>query len=48
LLGRTSAKARIEKWGAEEFNCRMKEWGRLGGRPKNSGKKIAKKGEKAE
>ena len=53
-MGRRSAKARIERWGAEEFKRRMKEWGKLGGRPKGSkkqhavkGKAVAKKGGKA-
>jgi hypothetical protein len=38
LLGRKSAEARAKKWGKREFVRRMKEWGRLGGRPKGSGK----------
>lgn len=48
LMGRKSAKARAEKWGEEEFNRRMKKWGKLGGRPKKSGKKqkTTKKGTK--
>jgi hypothetical protein len=46
-MGRRSAKARIEKWGAEEFKRRMKEWGKLGGRPKGKApKKVVKKGRK--
>jgi hypothetical protein len=32
-LGRRSAAIRIQKWGKEEFNRRMQEWGKLGGRP---------------
>lgn len=43
LLGKRSAEARKQKWGKEEFKKRMREWGKLGGRPKGSGKK---KGEK--
>ena len=43
LLGKRSAEARKQKWGKEEFKQRMREWGKLGGRPKGSGKK---KGEK--
>ena len=43
LLGKRSAEARRKKWGAKEFKERMREWGKLGGRPKGRGKK---KGEK--
>ena len=39
LMGKRSAEARIEKWGKAEFKRRMREWGKLGGRPKGSGKK---------
>jgi hypothetical protein len=39
LMGRKSAEARRKKWGNKEFARRMREWGRLGGRPKGSGKK---------
>jgi len=39
LMGQRSAQARIKKWGRAEFERRMQEWGRLGGRPKGSGKK---------
>jgi hypothetical protein len=47
LLGKRSAKARREKWGKAEFERRMREWGKLGGRPKGSGKKQrSKRGEK--
>jgi hypothetical protein len=42
LLGRQSAKARIKKWGKKEFLRRMREWGKLGGRPLGSGKKTKK------
>jgi hypothetical protein len=38
LLGRKSAEARRKKWGKKEFVRRMHEWGKLGGRPKGSGK----------
>ena len=44
LMGRRSAEARKKKWGKAEFKRRMREWGKLGGRPKGSGKK--KGGEK--
>jgi hypothetical protein len=45
LLGRKSAEARRKKWGSKEFVRKMQEWGKLGGRPKGSGKK-SKRGEK--
>jgi hypothetical protein len=45
LMGRKSAKARAAKWGKKEFVRRMREWGKLGGRPKGSGKKKSKRGE---
>jgi hypothetical protein len=45
LMGRKSAEARKRKWGKREFIRRMQEWGKLGGRPKGSGKKT-KKGDK--
>jgi hypothetical protein len=35
LLGRRSAQVRLKKWGKEEFERRMREWGKLGGRPRN-------------
>jgi hypothetical protein len=38
LLGRKSAEARKKKWGKKEFVRKMQEWGKLGGRPKGSGK----------
>jgi hypothetical protein len=38
LMGRRSAEARKKKWGMAEFKRRMREWGKLGGRPKGSGK----------
>jgi hypothetical protein len=39
LMGRRSAEARVKKWGKKEFVKRLREWGKLGGRPKGSGKK---------
>jgi len=45
LMGRKSAESRRKRWGKEEFRRRMREWGKLGGRPKGSGKKQ-KRGEK--
>jgi hypothetical protein len=43
LMGRKSAEARKKKWGNKEFERRMREWGKLGGRPpKGSGKKKGK------
>jgi hypothetical protein len=46
VLGRRSAEVRTELWGRREFVKRMREWGKMGGRPKGSGKatKKAKKG----
>jgi hypothetical protein len=46
VLGRKSTQARKKKWGDKEFVRRMREWGKLGGRPKGSGKKIKKGGKK--
>jgi len=46
LMGRKSAEARQKKWGKKEFVRRMQEWGKLGGRPKGSGKKKSKRGDK--
>lgn len=46
LMGRKSAEARKEKWGKKEFVRRMREWGKLGGRPKGSGKKAGKGGKR--
>ena len=45
LMGRQSAEARQKKWGKKEFVRRMREWGKLGGRPIGSGKKKQKRGE---
>jgi hypothetical protein len=39
LMGRRSAKVRIQKWGKQEFTRKMREWGKLGGRPPVTGKK---------
>jgi len=46
LMGRRSAEARIQAWGKREFKKRMRELGKLGGRPKGSRKKTLKKGGK--
>jgi hypothetical protein len=43
LMGKKSAEARREKWGEKEFLRRMKAYGKLGGRPKGSGKKKGSK-----
>jgi hypothetical protein len=43
-MGSRSAEARIKKWGKLEFNRKLREWGKLGGRPKGSGKKQQKGG----
>ena len=42
LMGRKSAEARTKKWGKKEFVRKMREWGKLGGRPKGTGKKTKK------
>ena len=42
LLGRRSAEAREKKWGKREFTRRMREYGKLGGRPKKSKESKAK------
>jgi hypothetical protein len=44
-MGKRSAAARKKEWGAAEFRKRMKEFGKLGGRPKGSGKNQTKKGD---
>jgi hypothetical protein len=46
LMARRSVKARIQKWGKEEFQRRMQEWGRLGGRPPKRGGKKPRKEDK--
>ena len=43
-MARRSIEARKQAWGEEEFQSRMREWGKLGGRPKGSGSKETKKG----
>jgi len=40
LMGRKSAEVRQKKWGKKEFVRLMRQWGKLGGRPKGSGKKA--------
>ena len=40
LMGKKSAQARVKKWGKQEFARKMRAWGKLGGRPKGSGKKT--------
>jgi hypothetical protein len=46
LMGKKSAEARKKKWGKKEFTRKMRAWGKLGGRPKGSGKKKSNRGEK--
>ena len=36
LLGQRSAEVRQKKWGKREFLKRMREYGKLGGRPKKN------------
>ena len=36
LMGQRSAEVRQKKWGKKEFVKRMREYGKLGGRPKKS------------
>jgi hypothetical protein len=45
-LGKRSYKARLERLGLERLQEIARENGKLGGRPKGSGKKPAKKGDK--
>ena len=42
LLGKRSAEARQKKWGKREFTKRMREYGKLGGRPKKNETKQRK------
>jgi hypothetical protein len=42
-LARRSVEARIKRWGKREFVAKMREWGKLGGRPRGSGKKQRSK-----
>jgi hypothetical protein len=37
-LGKLSAAARRKKWGKREFVSKMREWGKLGGRPRKKKK----------
>jgi hypothetical protein len=39
LLGKLSAEARKLKWGKRQFVAKMRAWGKLGGRPRGSGKR---------
>ena len=39
LMGRKSVEIRTKKWGKKAFVRKMQEWGKLGGRPKGTGKK---------
>jgi hypothetical protein len=41
LLAQKSVRARRKKWGQREFVRRMREWGRLGGRPPKKGRRNA-------
>jgi len=46
LLGKKSAQARIERWGAKEFKRRMRAWGKLGGRPRKDQARKRKRGKR--
>ena len=46
LLGKRSAQARKKKWGKEEFVKKMREWGKLGGRPPKTKSERKRKGGK--
>jgi len=39
LMAQRSVEARKKAWGKKEFKKRMKEWGKLGGRPRKNDKK---------
>jgi hypothetical protein len=39
LLALKSVEARKRKWGTERFKAKMREWGKLGGRPPKKGKR---------
>jgi hypothetical protein len=39
VMGQRSAEARKKKWGKKEFVRRMREWGKLGGRPRKAKQK---------
>ncbi len=43
MLGKRSAEARRKKWGKKEFVKRMREWGKLGGRPKKKSPTVKTK-----
>ena len=43
LLGQRSAEVRQKKWGKREFVKKMREYGKLGGRPPKSKPKGGKK-----
>ena len=45
-LARLSIEARKRAWGEDEFRKRMREWGKMGGRPKGSRTNETKKGSK--
>ena len=36
LMAQRSVEARQRKWGRREFTKKMREWGKLGGRPKKN------------
>jgi hypothetical protein len=36
LLAKRSVEARKRKWGKKEFVKKMREWGKLGGRPRKN------------
>lgn len=42
LMAKRSVEARREAWGEKEFLRRMREYGKLGGRPKGSKNKGSK------
>jgi hypothetical protein len=45
-MARRSVEARKQAWGEDEFRNRLREWGRMGGRPKSGTKSQTKKGGK--
>jgi hypothetical protein len=40
-LAKRSVRTRREKWGDKEFVRRLREWGKLGGRPQKKGNRDA-------
>jgi hypothetical protein len=44
LLAQRSVQARKQKWGEAEFQHRLQEWGKLGGRPPKDGPVEPNKG----